>query len=752
MVNKGFSSAMADFSGIAPADFSETFSDTYHEDEDEDDEHDHHHLNEEEEEDLLQQMRESIAITTEHSETLHNDDHWNDLNEEEEEEEEDDAFIEVILSRRSYRVGESVVGTIRLVPPPDPSVPSAAAAAAAGGGDSKPAAKKPSPPQANDGESSVPLLWPRQVFSNAYLFVAGWCRLDPRWHRDSEYAKVYESPAVHYGLQNRRGPLTMSDGENTDTSGLVIDEHCVCFWTTNVVPLLDLKEREIGRWDQVKPKRLRGNWDFPEEAEEEEEEEEAENSRDESSSSENDSTNSEDETVKLLSKQSTKNGDTPPPTTTPTAAAAEVPSTLEHEQLAFTFRADLPLDIPPGMIGNSCRYFYAVCVGTRIKSPNRKTKQWLRHGTPLQVFSLRQDQPPIAPESVPRPFPMGNCTAMAHSVGLPSHVTADDLHAPTGQLIVNRQGNNSMGSCSSRATQKLEENNMPPNIQTMRITDLQGKPCCVLTVMGVATASPGSHIMLNFDFPIPSTNGCEIPKFYGRGKAVKGPRNYYNDILEDRWTPVHLVCAALEGEEVALLDVSGTSKKRAKAYQLATAYEYTDPDHTERVCLDMLVPLDAPITLSTDIVQINVHCTIDISVAANTPKTESEEIQYSNLRLQLPCRIVHPLSEFEGIMAGEDDDDDEEEVHKHLPLDELLLGTNYRTTTSASSGSAAYSMNHNWGVDDPPLIETPALRKTGDPMHFSSFITKDIRRDLKLFSVRMANECDLIERKQFVVD
>ena len=44
-------------------------------------------------------------------------------------------------------------------------------------------------------------LSPREMFSDTYLYVAGWCRLDPRWHKIEDYAKFYESPAVHKGLQ-----------------------------------------------------------------------------------------------------------------------------------------------------------------------------------------------------------------------------------------------------------------------------------------------------------------------------------------------------------------------------------------------------------------------------------------------------------------------------------------------------------------------------------------------------------------------
>jgi hypothetical protein len=540
---------------------------------------------------------------------------------------EDEPFIEVVLSRSSYRVGESVVGTIRLVPP-------------------------------TKSQQS-----PREIFRDSYLFVAGWCRLNPRWHRASESAKLYEHPAVHHNMQNRR----------ESNGSVVIDENCVCFWTTHILHLQDLKERVNGRWEDVKPKPIGGSAALAE-------------GRGKSKEGHNESNG-----------QGTNN------------------KPLEFQQLAFTFRSELPLDLPHTLRANSCRYFYAVIVGTRVQLPSSR-KQWLRHATPIQVLSMRPDQPLLPDQSatagqanLPKVYTIGSCSAMAHSVGLPCHVTATQLSQPPGQILVNRRGSSSLGGMlMARCRSPEAASVVRSNLQTMRITDLQGMPVCVLTVMGVAIASPGSRIVLKLDFPIPR-----------RGRRP------------DPWTPCYQVSASLEGEEVALY-LDGT-RKRAQAYQFDTAHELVDPDCTERVCLSLQVPLDAPTTVSTDIVEIKLKCILDITVGSGTSsgdESQQQHPQYSNLRLELAGRIVHPLSEYEVMLAGEDVDQDEDDAYLKLPLDELILGESYR------SGVSHPGM--------PPLIETAAIRSTQDSTHPSSFVTKDIREDLTILSLRMAKECHLV--------
>ena len=582
--------------------------------------------------------------------------------------------VEIILSRSSYRVGETVVGTIRLVPPTATADPS---------------------------------FSPGDMFSDAYVYVAGWCRLDPRWHRalNSEYTKTFQSPGVHNNVQNRRGV----------TGSVEIDENCVCFWTTNVINLMDLKERTIGAWEDVKPKPIRGAPSTAEVATPTDEDEQG---------------NQDDSELDFLNgKVSTSQK-----MTADSIADEKSSVPLEKRQLTFTFRAELPINLPHSTRATSCRYFYAVMVGTRVRLPSTR-KQWLRHGAPIQVLSLRPDQAPlIDAENTTAAkrceYPMGSCAAFAHSAGLPIHVTAAELHQPTGQILVNRRGSSSLGSLvvsSSNFRRNPDAASLVArNLQTMRITDLLGIPCCVLTIMGVSSATPGGRMVLKFDFP--------TPKQQLKQKQPNGEQN-------QPWTPCYHVSASLEGQEVARF-VDG-SQKRSQAYQFDAAHEMVDPECTERICLSLLVPLNAPTTVSTDIVEVSATCSIDITVGTHTTKssgTIQSNPKYSNLRLVLPCRILNSISEYEMLLSGEDVEEDDDDIQLKLPLDELKLGWHRSGTTGRSA------IDDDDFSEEPPLIETEALRNTNDFTHPSSFVTKDIRQDLKILSLRMANECDLVQR------
>ena len=563
-----------------------------------------------------------------------------------------DPSIEVILSRPSYRAGETVVGTIRLLPQTPTS----------------------------DLQYS-----PTDVFSDAYVYVAGWCRLDPRWHRatNSVYTKAFQSPGVHDSLQNRRGT----------TGGVTIDENCVCFWTTNVLNLMGLKERSIGAWENVKPKPIVGASSPIEEA--------CRNS--EKGTDDNKPSSNRKESACQRSQNAADDG---------------ASRRLERLQRTFTFRAELPSNLPQSIRATSCRYFYAVMVGTRVSFPSAR-KRWLRHGAPIQVLSLRPDQLPMQnTENVAMTkryeYPIGSCTAFAHSAGLPVHVSAYELHQPTGQILVNRRGSSSLGtlvvSSSSSRRDPDTANLVAQNLQTLRITDSRGTPCCVLTLMGVSSVTPGGRMVLKFDFPTP--------------RRDQKPKKTNEE--DEPWTPCYHISASLEGQEIARFVDGG--QKRSKAYQFDTAHEMVDPNFTERVCLSLLMPLHAPTTVSTDILEVRATCSIDITVGSHASSYNGDNpsnTTYSNLRLELPCRIANSISEYEMLLSGEDVEEDDDDIQLKLPLDELILGC-HRPATHGTD------QDHG---KEPPLIETGALRSTNDFTHPSSFVTKDIWQDLKILSV-----------------
>ena len=176
--------------------------------------------------------------------------------------------------------------------------------------------------------------------------------------------------------------------------------------------------------------------------------------------------------------------------------------------------------------------------------------------------------------------------------------------------------------------------------QSMRVSDPTGKPVTVLTVVGAATLSPGSRLLLQFDFP-------DIDRV---GKS---------------WALCYQASACLQGEEIALQRESrgGLVKRhRARKHLLATASEVMDPVCTERICLTLLVPLDAPCSVTSDVLDISIWCVVDLTVDTatngNNNNNNTPGGQHQNLRLEIPCVISHAKSAFESQIDQADLADD----------------------------------------------------------------------------------------------
>ena len=165
------------------------------------------------------------------------------------------------------------------------------------------------------------------------------------------------------------------------------------------------------------------------------------------------------------------------------------------------------------------------------------------------------------------------------------------------------------------------------------------------------------------------------------------------------WVPCHQVSACLQGEEIALYEDGSTNKTRTLL--LDTAYEMVETGYTERASLSLYLPLDCPCTVLTDLVKMAVQCRIDLAC-------EKVDGGYSNLQFHLPLKVAHSptADEVNGTDFGDED-------VNSAPLDEIVFG------------AEALS-----------LIE----KDTTKP---SSFVTKDIRKDLKILSLRMVESCGL---------
>jgi len=106
--------------------------------------------------------------------------------------------------------------------------------------------------------------------------------------------------------------------------------------------------------------------------------------------------------------------------------------------------------------------------------------------------------------------------------------------------------------------------------------------------------------------------------------------------------------------------------------------------------------------MNTHFCQIVVRCKVDIAVDA------PNGTDYFNLRLEIPCHVVRsPIGPETAEQEGEDEEDEVE------PLDELIFGEDA------------------WKL------------RSSDPTHPSSFLTNDIRKDLKVLSLHIADRCGL---------
>jgi hypothetical protein len=490
----------------------------------------------------------------------------------------------VVLSRPAYRLGSTVVGTIRLLHP----LHTRAAAAAFN--------KSVRLPSLRD-----------DVVDSAVVYVAGFCKVDSRWHEVSSYSKMYGP--VH--------PMLAELHTTFDPSLLFQGEDTVCFWATNGLQLLSLDERQVGAW----------------------------------TSSPTVETDDEYNDGELHQQTPEELDHSPSPSTTPS-----------RQQLAFTFRVDIPPDLPPSINATTCRYFYSVEVLLKTKSgeqtvvrapfavwtdPHQPLPKSIRNGGHLrQVVSSR--------------VKIGTCTGMAHSIGLPCHISATERHRPRGQMTVQPSP---LLTPSSYPSMMMGSGSDP--LQILRVTNPQGRPVCVLTVVGATKLTPGSRIHIKWDFPTAA--------------AMK---------QDASWVPCHQVSAALMGEEMAVYE-DGT-KKRTRSFVFDTCHELVEPGGgSDLICKYLFLPMDAPCSVCTDIMELFITCQIDITTVAEPSSTlggggGGGGVKLSNLKLELPCHVVQNMDQ-EG-------DDYDFEVST-VPLKELLTGRSDRD-------DSAVALGHEFGTND----------------------------------------------------
>jgi hypothetical protein len=434
--------------------------------------------------------------------------------------------VEVFLSRPAYPLGGTVVGTILIRQPSSSSSNTTNNSNSTNNNNNNNKIYHHEESNDNNRPSSL-----REVLSSVVVYVAGFCRIDSRWHNVPEYTKIYGRlhPFLKIQLSSFDPDLLAQGGDET-----------VCFWATNGLELLELSERQEGKWQNL------------------------ENPND--------------------------------------------------ELLAFTFRVDIPVDLPHSTNATTCRYYYSADVLIKTETKQRVIKTpfsaWTNPHQPLGLPRSQQEKKNVV---ISGRVKFGTCNGMAHSNGLPCHISATEIHRPKGQMTV----------AWSRTGNTRED------VQTLRVSNANGQPVCVMTVVGASKLTPGSRIHLQWDFPetISSTKA---------------------------WIPSHQVSACLMGEELAVYEDGTTT--RTQSYVFDTCHEWVDPGVTHRVSKTLLLSIDAPCNLYTDVMELSIRCQVDITVRENG--------EYNNLRMELPCHVVHSF--------GQEEDIFEDEESQVLSLSELL--------------------------------------------------------------------------------
>ncbi|KAL3935707.1 MAG: hypothetical protein SGARI_002859 [Bacillariaceae sp.] len=458
--------------------------------------------------------------------------------------------VQFFLSRPSYPLGGTLLGTV-LIRRPLPST-DGVTTATPGQSINKREEAHPNNDVRSDNERQEPgQAQPslRDMLSSVTVYVAGFCKIDARWHNVSDYMKIY----------GRVHPYVLLLQENFDADLLATSEDTVCFWSTNGLEALDLPERKEGSH----------------------------------------------------------------------------PSARIHEKgdvLSFTFAVKISTDLPHSTHSTTCRYFYSANV--LIKS-----------GTQQQQIIKRQFQVTTNPQASALSFStpqetiitsrvkFGNCTGVAHSKGLPCHLTSSEIQRPKGQMTVVQRD-------YKRSTQH--------DVQTIRVSNAQGRPVCIMTVVGAQTMVPGSPLHIQWDFP--------KHQQHQQQQQLSSAKNR----TKEPWIPCYQVSACLQGEEFALFEDGIT--KRVKSLLFDTCHEWVDPGVTDHVSKTMILTGDTsvegtPCNITTDIMKVVVRCQVDITVS-------EMQGEFNNLSFQIPCQIRHCLVD--------EDEEMELEENQVAPLLELL--------------------------------------------------------------------------------
>jgi hypothetical protein len=500
--------------------------------------------------------------------------------------------VQVFLSRPAYPLGGTVVGTVLIRQPQQ--LPR----------------REKGDNEIDDGDTDATTRPLRSLLESVTVCVAGFCKIDARWHDCTNYTKIYRK--THPYLQQLR--------QQFDAGLLEQNEDTVCFWATNGMEALDLPERSDGRrWKNNETDFQRGLRD-------------------------------DDQDDDFYNDDDTDDDGV---------------SSINRDLLAFTFRVDIPEDLPHSVHATTCRYFYTANILVKTGTQQRVFKRNFRVFASASAPNDNNGQNLDNFTRTSARVKFGNCFGLAHSNGLPCHLSATEIHRPKGQLMVVQN------HC---LVLQYQRNN---DVQTLRVSNTSGQPVCVLTVIGSQSMCPGSCIHLQWDFPTKDQ--------HNRNLSLLQNGDGHHD---DGWIPCNQVCACLQGEEFAIYEDG--SKKRTQSFLFDTCQEWVDPGVTDRVSKTLWLSSSGdgsngntshfegggpPCDLKTDVMEVSTWCQVDITVREhdnvhNDIPKDGGDGGYQNLSLRIPCRVRLRNSTSD---EHEEHDRMEQQVQ---PLNELLnIGT-----------------------------------------------------------------------------
>ena len=601
---------------------------------------------------------------------------------------------ELFLSRSAYRAGTPVVGSVRICLP----------------------------------DSAVTEDEIRSKIVSARLYLKGQAHLRPgssSWRSNKEISKLKSLYGEHACLTfaSMQEKLSCEDGElalieqadkialhlrvhnqNEFRSKLPLNdvydgEDTICFWMTNILDLMDVAENETGenlclsqglagkdknrqkvnRYEIPKNPLKLPDYDVLRQVVLNTREDvndtidggidSIESSDDEDSSSANASNDSTPAANAI---------DTDKPQLSPwnqimvSADKESNPTThqqtpLYHSQLAITFRSNLPEDLPPTLSAECVKYFYSV-VFVLVTTEGEvviadQPFSVLTRNLPNTISRLQSNHTSQTRVHI------GELYAMAHSSSLPCTLSPIEALGDRQLHVISDPP-----ACSilSRITAERRTS-------THKIQNENGALCAQITLVGVGgplVAGTRVSVVVNF------------PSFY-KDKEMK----------EAGIVPCHRVCCALVGEEYALCDgatsvpTSSTSvpskKRKTKTYVFDSTYELVEFGYTNSISMGLLLPLDCPVTIKTDLVEVAVSLKLEFTVdrvavsqideLKEGSKSEASEgtSGLSTIRLDLPVEVVH-----DDEILNEEEEEDAMAVQSQLAAIQRFW---IDTTTKSSS-------------------------------------------------------------------